>query len=346
MECEILLTDRTYLKDVPPSSGVAGKMANVTVSVDILEILDIHEVQNTIKLQIDLRLTWTDRRLTFVNLKADRDLNTLIPLYRNRIWIPELVFHNTEDKAETLNDERAFATISRQGEFRQSPRSELRNAYIFKGSENPLTISRVYGTEFICEFHMANFPFDTQRCDVVVIMKGNTGKFVDMVEGALRYMGPIDLTQYFIRRVAIKEDSVGREGEKAVRVSIVFGRRVLATILTTYLPTLLLCIVCFSTNHFDAFFFEAIVTVNLTSLLVLTTLFLSIFNSLPTTAYVKMIDVWLIFNLFIPFLEVLLHTLIDGLRADGRERYVNHHGSAFMISNSGQVSSLAVGVPQ
>ena len=36
-------------------------------------------------------------------------------------------------------------------------------------------------------------------------------------------------------------------------------------------------------------------TVNLTSLLVLTTLFISVAGSLPQTAYVKMVDIWLIF---------------------------------------------------
>ena len=43
--------------------------------------------------------------------------------------------------------------------------------------------------------------------------------------------------------------------------------------------------------------FEAIVTVNVTLLLVLTTLFIGISNSLPKTAYIKVIDIWLITNL-------------------------------------------------
>ena len=53
--------------------------------------------------------------------------------------------------------------------------------------------------------------------------------------------------------------------------------------------------------------FKAIVTVNLTSLLVLTTLFISVSSSLPQTAYVKMVDVWLIFAQVVPWIEVLLH---------------------------------------
>ena len=60
--------------------------------------------------------------------------------------------------------------------------------------------------------------------------------------------------------------------------------------------------------------FESIVTVNVTILLVLTTLFISVSNSLPKTAYIKMIDTFLIFSLFMPFIEVLIHTALDMLR--------------------------------
>ena len=37
-------------------------------------------------------------------------------------------------------------------------------------------------------------------------------------------------------------------------------------------------------------------------------------DSLPPTSYVKMIEIWLLFSLMIPFLEVLLHTYMDSLR--------------------------------
>ena len=42
-------------------------------------------------------------------------------------------------------------------------------------------------------------------------------------------------------------------------------------------------------------------------MLVLTTMFVSVSNDLPKTSYMKMVDIWMIFNLIIPFVEVLLH---------------------------------------
>ena len=53
------------------------------------------------------------------------------------------------------------------------------------------------------------------------------------------------------------------------------------------------------------FFFEATVVVNLTVMLVLVTMFISVSEGLPKTSYIKMIDVWLVFVLLIPFFEVL-----------------------------------------
>ena len=49
-------------------------------------------------------------------------------------------------------------------------------------------------------------------------------------------------------------------------------------------------------------------------MLVLTTMFINVSNNLPKTSYVKMIDIWLIFNLLLPFIEVLIHSYMDTLR--------------------------------
>ena len=47
--------------------------------------------------------------------------------------------------------------------------------------------------------------------------------------------------------------------------------------------------------------FEATIMVALTAMLVLYTLFQSISTDMPTTAYLKLLDIWLIFFLVMPF---------------------------------------------
>ena len=89
-----------------------------------------------------------------------------------------------------------------------------------------------------------------------------------------------------------------------IKLVLILKRRIINELLTTYLPTVLILSIVYATNFFKPFFFESIISTNLTSLLVLTTLFISVSQSLPPTAYVKMIDIWLIFAQLIPFLEV------------------------------------------
>ena len=51
-----------------------------------------------------------------------------------------------------------------------------------------------------------------------------------------------------------------------------------------------------------------------------------------------MIDVWLIFNLLVPFFTVLLHTYMDSLRTEandeGEERSINHHGKTVKVAGT------------
>ena len=117
-------------------------------------------------------------------------------------------------------------------------------------------------------------------------------------------------------------------------IKIIFKRRINNAALTIYLPTILILTIVYATNFFKDFFFEAVVTVNLTALLVLTTLFISVSQSLPPTAYVKMIDIWLIFTQMIPFMEVLLHTWMDSHRVSA-DRDINHHGKTLNVGEDG-----------
>ena len=56
-------------------------------------------------------------------------------------------------------------------------------------------------------------------------------------------------------------------------MEITFKRRLTNELLTTYLPSFFLLGICYATTHFKRFYFEAAVTVNLTVMLVATTLF-------------------------------------------------------------------------
>ena len=94
--------------------------------------------------------------------------------------------------------------------------------------------------------------------------------------------------------------------EKGLRMRIFLKRKIMSEMLTTYLPSFLLLMITFATTFFKPVFFEAALTVNLTNMLVMTTIFISVMEKLPLTSYPKMVDFWLIFCQLVPFSEVIL----------------------------------------
>ena len=61
---------------------------------------------------------------------------------------------------------------------------------------------------------------------------------------------------------------------------IVLRRKILSEMMGTYLPSILLMMITFATTFFKPFFFEAALTVNLTNMLVMTTIFISVMEKL------------------------------------------------------------------
>ena len=108
----------------------------------------------------------------------------------------------------------------------------------------------------------------------------------------------------------------GSSKEDRVEMKVKLKRKIKGEMLITYFPTILLTAISFATSFFKPFFFEAALSVNLTTMLVLTTIFISKMEGLPPTSDTKMIDIWLIICQLVPFAEVVLLTAIEYVRED------------------------------
>ena len=108
-----------------------------------------------------------------------------------------------------------------------------------------------------------------------------------------------------------RKDVDENDNKDGLKVLIVMKRKFVSELMTTYFPSFLLLAITFSTTFFKPFFFEAALSVNLTTMLVMTTIFISKMESLPPTSDIKMIDFWLVFCQMIPFAEVVLLTAME-----------------------------------
>ena len=161
-----------------------------------------------------------------------------------------------------------------------------------------------------------------------------------------------DLTMFTITNLVLREEPNGN----MVYMALKLKRKVATELLTTYLPTILLLLITFVTIFFDKDLFGDAIAVNLTIMLVMTTIFTSKIEELPPTSDMKMIDIWLIFCLVVPFLEVVLRTAIecvncschicepkDANEAKAGKEDKKEGGDAIQGASSGEVTRVWVG---
>ena len=119
-----------------------------------------------------------------------------------------------------------------------------------------------------------------------------------------------DLTMFSMINLNLASRSHG----DGLEMNIVLKRKATMELMTTYLPTLLLLLLTFSGSFFNVELFGDVIALNLTIMLVMTTIFTSKIEELPPTSDLKMVDIWLIFCQLVPFTEMVFLTAIDYFR--------------------------------
>ena len=142
---------------------------------------------------------------------------------------------------------------------------------------------------------------------------------VNLIPGQLRMHESKDMPIFRMTRWELKKHRFDA-GKNGLRLAIVMKRKIMSEMMTTYLPSALLIAITFATTFFKPVFFEAALSVNLTTMLVMTTIFMSKMESLPPTSDIKMIDIWLILCQIYPFIEVVLLTAMEYQREEEKEK--------------------------
>ena len=142
-------------------------------------------------------------------------------------------------------------------------------------------------------------------------------KTVSLIPRTLTMIQLEDMTLFTITSSALEKSSYTQTG---IQMKITLKRKIMSEMMTTYFPSLLLMLITYATTFFKPFFFEAALSVNLTTMLVMTTIFISKMEGLPPTSATKMIDYWLILCQLVPFAQVVLLTAMEYLREEELEK--------------------------
>ena len=313
--CQSVQIPKTYNKDIPPSekeiSGVDIRFRPLEIATSLanLNILNINEQASIISLHFGVVLEWSDYRLKYNFLKTDGRKNA-IENEKNMIWIPKLTVLRKSDQTKSVEVGRQI-TIKKHGFA--SMEGTIEGLYAnesYSGSENPISLEIGYQGEFYCDFaEIEKYPFDTEECSVKYYLSGTMNNLIKLIPTLpIASHRPSSVGQYSVKGWKI-ESGILEEGTMGVKVTIKLGRSIGSIFTVTYLPTILMNLVNQATNY-SKNNYDLLITVNITCMMVLASVYISVSGSLPLTAGMKFIEIWLLFNLAYPVMVIIVNILL------------------------------------
>lgn len=247
------------------------------MTMRILSISSVSEVQMDFTADFYFRQTWADPRLKFIR---SNDIHTLYvgAEVSKRIWLPDTFFGNEKmayfHEATTPN---VFLRIDHTGEVYRSIR---------------LTVTSS------CPMKLQYFPMDRQQCTIEAESYGYNVK--DIIyrwarDTAVERDKTISLPQFDIirteQKTRVEELSSGTYSRLVAEIH--FARRMGYYLIQIYIPSSLIVVISWVSFWLHRNASPARVQLGVTTVLTMTTLMSSTNAALPKISYVKSIDVFL-----------------------------------------------------
>ncbi len=125
---------------------------------------------------------------------------------------------------------------------------------------------------------------------------------VTLVCGEHQFPNEVELSQFYVANHTMKTGNNDSEIIFEFKLKRIYSHH----LTNTFLPMSTLLLIAEVTLHFEESKMELAIGLSLTILLVTYTMYQSITESLTKTAYLKMIDYWLLFCLLVPFITFML----------------------------------------
>ena len=169
VDCKLMVAEESYNKKVPPITSISATNRTIVpvpifISISLLKIVSMEEVQHKIDFQFEISLMWKENRVIYQNLKKKTSLNALTNKEMTFLWLPYVIYVNTDMKeaVELWDSIDTTIVVKREGNFTRSGKEVLDELEIFQGAENWLVMYQTYTKSFQCQYHLHRYPFDTQ----------------------------------------------------------------------------------------------------------------------------------------------------------------------------------------
>ena len=310
-DCGIVdMKESQYRNVQPPKDANGSSTLPIKVSVEIVSVNWINEQDLAFSTRFRLLFGWFEARLNYFDLRDDILENVVDPQVARNLWVPPILFVNSiEPKVTAYNPTSTQLFVEKMSNGTLAGTDALHEAISYTGDTNPIWFRGTYDMAFSCNFKLNQYPFDSQQCHVILKVPDIMSKKLSLDPVGVQFGGKNILTQFEVIGTEIKfynDETIG----------VVFNlKRICVYYITSvFIPSLCLIIAAEVTLFIDETHFEVTIMVALTSTLVMYTLYNSISANLPIDANFKMIDLWLLHGLLMPFV-VFLVLILSQLKA-------------------------------
>nr|XP_053647206.1 uncharacterized protein LOC128698820 [Cherax quadricarinatus] len=317
--CSILQIPDGYRSFKPPKNlDDATQPLQPFLTLLFLRFLLIDDVQETINLEFIIDVSWTDLRLKYQNLRSDMLANQLSEQEVKDIWRPQLQFPNIRDGDLKLLKENVY--VNKVNDSLPVDFNAVKMDEIYGGAAAEIVQRQHYSGSFVCDFSVFYYPFDVQRCNVLVQLTSVSRELVAFTKqkSAAECRKDMNLPRYLVSDL-YTQISNNQTREALIEVGYLLTRRFTLIVLSIYLPSVMLMVIGYTTLYVKVQMLDVRLVVSLTTLLVLYTFFNQTSTSLPQTAYVKMIDVWFFFCTSLLFVIIVIHVFVEKLASHGKD---------------------------
>ena len=293
----------------------------------VLDLLDVDEIDSTFDIYFKLDMRWYDVNLKYRFLNDLDDKNGFNESELIKMWRPKIQFIHIANNDDVITfGDTIFVKKETKSPQLSGGLDTLKVSEIYDGSDHSINILMKRKIKFTCPFeNIKAYPFGIQECSlhfyITGVANGLTRFNCSIVNPPYKTVG-----QYNVEHWSLEPEM--KDGDNVITVTMTLSRSFSSIFMVTYLPTILMNIVNQATNYIrmtntdDKY--SLVYTINITCMMVLASVYLAVSSSLPSTANIKPVEVWLLFNLAFPVLVILVNVLLQVSLSISISVYVGH----------------------
>ncbi|XP_023020828.1 glycine receptor subunit alpha alkaliphile isoform X1 [Leptinotarsa decemlineata] len=269
-----------YIKEIRPPT-MQGQPIQVDFSMRVVDINSINVEDMDFRMDMFIKQEWQDARIKIPEemFEYGDDSITLPSQFFENLWQPDLYFLNSKViEIATLTHKFSSVTLFKNKTIRYAARMHAIVA---------------------CQMEFQNYPMDTQVCPInVESFSYNNNKMLLKWSGAGVTLSPeLKLLQYNILPLLLDESfayTMEKNGNfSRLTVQFRFERQIGHHLIQTFAPSTLVVVLSWFSFWLDLDAIPARVTLLVTCLLTLVTMFTGLRSDIPAVAYVKALDLWM-----------------------------------------------------